>query len=148
CHQHNILCIINDRPDIAVASGADGVNVGPEDLPAIEARKIIGPRLILGVSTHNMEQAQQAVEAGADYIGVGPIFKSPTKPRDILPGLEFAKQIAKQFKIPAIAIAGITERNVDEVLACGIKAVAVTAAVVGVDDVKGAARRLKGRLNC
>jgi thiamine-phosphate pyrophosphorylase len=146
CRQNNVLCIINDRPDIAVASGADGVHLGQEDLPALEARKIIGSRLILGVSTHNIDQAKKAVLDSADYIGIGPIFPSNTKSRDILPGLPFARQIAKEIKIPALAIAGITERNVDEVLSTGIKAVAVTAAVVGCDDVKGAARRLKAKL--
>ena len=147
CHQHNVLCIINDRPDIALLSGADGVHVGQQDLPATQARKLIGPRLILGVSTHNLDQAKAAVLDGADYIGVGPIFKSPTKPREILPGPNFARQIAHEIKIPAVAIAGITERNVDEVIACGIKAVAVTAAVIGADDAKGAAKRLKAKLN-
>jgi thiamine-phosphate pyrophosphorylase len=146
CRQHQVLCIINDRPDIALAAGADGVHVGQEDLPAIEARKIIGPRLILGVSTHNLDQARQAVLDGADYIGVGPVFRSQTKPRDILPGLDFARQVAEEIKIPAVAIAGITERNVDEVLATGIKAVAITAAIVGCDDVRGAAKRLKVKL--
>lgn len=146
CHQHNILCIINDRPDIALAAGADGVHLGQDDLRAIEARKIIGPRLILGVSTHNFDQAKKAVLDGADYIGVGPIFRSQTKTRDILPGLAFARQIAQEIPIPALAIAGITEQNVDEVLATGIKAIAVTAAVVGCDDIRGAAARLKSRL--
>jgi thiamine-phosphate pyrophosphorylase len=147
CRQHNILCIINDRPDIAVLSGADGLHVGQQDLPATQVRKIIGPRLILGISTHTLDQARQAVLDGSDYIGIGPVFPSETKPRQILPGIPFARQIAQEIKIPAVAIAGITEGNVDEVLACGIKAVAVTAAVVGADDVKGAARRLKAKLN-
>jgi len=146
CHQNDILCIINDRPDIALAAAADGVHVGQDDLPAIEARKIIGPRLILGVSTHNFDQARQAVLDGADYIGVGPIFRSDTKTRDILPGLNFARQVAREIKIPAVAIAGISERNVDEVLEAGIKAIAVTAAVVGCEDIKGAAKRLKAKL--
>jgi len=146
CHDNNVLCIINDRPDIALAAAADGIHVGQDDLPAIEARKIIGPRLILGVSTHNVDQARQAVLDGADYIGIGPIFLSQTKTRDILPGLGFARQIVKEIKIPALAIAGITERNVDEVLATGINSIAVTAAVVGADDITGAAKRLKSRL--
>jgi thiamine-phosphate pyrophosphorylase len=146
CRGKGILCIINDRPDVALAAGADGVHVGQEDLPAVEARKIVGSRMIVGVSTHNLDQATQAVLDGADYIGVGPVFRSETKTRDILPGLEFARQVAKQIKIPAVAIAGINERNVDEVMGTGIKAVAVTAAVVGCEDVNGAARKLKAKL--
>ena len=102
--------------------------------------------MVLGVSTHNLEQARAAVLDGADYIGVGPVFRSETKTRDILPGLEFARQVAKEIKIPAVAIAGINERNVDEVLGTGIKAVAVTAGVVGCEDVRGAAKRLKAKL--
>jgi thiamine-phosphate pyrophosphorylase len=147
CHETHILCIINDRPDIALACGADGVHVGQEDLPAPEARKIIGPSLILGVSTHNIDQARQAVLDSADYIGIGPMFRSETKPRDLLPGLNFARQIASEIRIPAVAIAGITEANVDEVLATGLKALAVTAAVVGSTDPKAAAQRLKQKLS-
>ena len=87
-----------------------------------------------------------AVADGAEYIGVGPIFKSPTKPRDFIAGTSYAKQVIESIPIPAIAIAGITEANVDEVLQTGVKAVAVTAAVTSCDDVRGAAERLKCRL--
>jgi thiamine-phosphate pyrophosphorylase len=146
CRQKRVLCIINDRVDVALAAGADGVHVGQEDLPAREARKIIGSKMILGVSTHNIAQARQAVLDGADYIGVGPIFRSETKPRELLPGPAFAREVARGIKIPAVAIAGITEKNVDEVLATGIKAIAVTSAVVGADDVRGPAARLKRKL--
>jgi len=146
CRRHNALCIINDRPDIAILSDADGVHVGQTDLPATEARKLVGRNKILGVSTHSLEQAHQAVRDGADYIGVGPIFPSPTKPRDILPGPALARQVAKDIQIPAVAIAGITEANVDEVLATGLFAIAVTAAVSGCEDVRGAAERLKLKL--
>ena len=147
CKRHNVISIINDRPDIALMSGADGVHVGQSDLPAAEVRKLIGRGKILGVSTHNLEQARQAVRDGADYIGIGPFFRSATKPRDFVAGPAYAKQVVEQIKIPAIAIAGITESNVDEVLATGIKAVAVTAAVAGSDDPQATARRLKKKLN-
>ncbi|MGB7161321.1 MAG: thiamine phosphate synthase [Tepidisphaeraceae bacterium] len=146
CKRHHVISIINDRPDIALMSGADGVHVGQDDLPAAEVRKLIGRDKILGVSTHNLEQARQAVRDGADYIGVGPIFRSPTKPRDFVAGPEYARQVAEQIKIPAVAIAGITESNVDEVLATGVKAVAVTAAIAGCDDPRAASKRLKDRL--
>ncbi|MFI5381114.1 MAG: thiamine phosphate synthase [Tepidisphaerales bacterium] len=146
CRRHNVLCIINDRPDIAVLAGADGVHVGQEDLPAVEARKIVGHGKLVGVSTHCIEQARQAVLDGADYIGVGPVFPSSTKPRDILPGLDYARQVAGEIRIPAVAIAGITHENIGDVIATGIRAVAVTAAVVAQDDVQSAARELKNRL--
>lgn len=146
CRQHSVLCIINDRPDIAILSDAHGVHVGQTDLPAREVRKLIGSQKILGVSTHNLEQAKQAVRDGANYIGVGPIFKSGTKPRDFVAGLDFARTVAKEISLPAVAIAGISEQNVDEVLATGMKSIAVTAAIAGCDDPRGAAARLKAKL--
>jgi thiamine-phosphate pyrophosphorylase len=146
CRDHNVISIINDRADIAMLSDADGLHVGQTDLPAIEARKLIGRHKILGVSTHNLEQARQAVEDGADYIGVGPMFKSSTKTRDIIPGLPYAREVATEIKIPAIAIAGITHENVDEVLSTGLRAVAVTASVIACDDVRSATQRLKAKL--
>lgn len=147
CKRHHAISIINDRSDIALMSGADGVHVGQGDLPAAEVRKLLGREKIVGVSTHNLDQARQAVRDGADYIGVGPFFRSSTKPRDFLAGSAYARQVAGQIHIPAVAIAGITEANVDEVLATGIRAVAVTAAVAGCDDPRSAAERLKEKLN-
>lgn len=148
CRSHHVISIINDRPDIALLSGADGVHVGQDDLPARDVRKLLGTGKIIGVSTHRIEQAKQAIVDGADYIGVGPVFRSATKPREILPGLDYAREVATTLgdKIPAVAIAGITEANVDEVLATGIRAIAVTAAVVGCDDVKGAAACMKAHV--
>lgn len=146
CRAKNVLCIINDRPDIALLARADGVHVGQGDLPAREVRKLIGQNLILGVSTHEIAHARQAVLDGADYLGVGPVFKSGTKPRDFLPGLDYARQVAREVPLPAVAIAGITADNVDQVTATGVKAIAVTAAVVGAADITAAARQLKQKL--
>jgi thiamine-phosphate pyrophosphorylase len=146
CRRHEVVSIINDRPDIAVLSQADGVHVGQGDLPATEVRKIVGRQMIVGVSTHEIKQAKQAVLDGADYIGVGPVFRSATKPREILPGLDYAKQVAEQIRIPAVAIAGITVENVDEVLKTGTTRIAVVSAVSGCADVKSAAERLTGKL--
>ncbi|HEY2584300.1 MAG TPA: thiamine phosphate synthase [Tepidisphaeraceae bacterium] len=146
CRRYDTLCIINDRPDIAILAGADGVHVGQGDLPAIEARKLIGREKILGVSTHCIEQAKQALLDGADYIGIGPVFPSATKPRDFVAGLEYARQVATEIQLPAVAIAGITAANVDEVIGTGVRAVAVTAAVMGSDDPRQAAAELKARL--
>ena len=147
CKRHNVLSIVNDRPDIAMLTGADGVHVGQTDLPAREVRNLIGPEKILGVSTHKIADAQAAVADGADYIGVGPVFRSPTKPRDFVAGLDYARQVAEQIRIPAVAIAGITAENVDEVMATGIRRVAVTAAVTKAPDPRAAAERLKRRLS-
>jgi thiamine-phosphate pyrophosphorylase len=149
CRRNNVLAIINDRPDIAVLSDADGVHVGQGDLPAVEARKIVGSKKIVGVSTHDLAQARQAVLHGADYIGVGPIFRSNTKPRDWaeIPGLNFARQVAEQVTIPAVAISGITRENLSDVINTGIKAIAVTAAVTSAENVEAAARSMKVKLN-
>ena len=141
CHRHGVLCIVNDRPDIACLSGADGVHLGQDDLPATQVRQLIGGERIIGVSTHRIEQARQAVLDGADYIGVGPIYPSSTKPRDFVAGLPYARQVAAEIKIPAVAIAGITPDNVQEILATGLRAVAVASAVTGAADVQEAAQR-------
>lgn len=147
CHKHSALCVINDRPDIALLSGGDGVHVGQGDLPALEARKIVGADKLIGVSTHNLEQAQAARRDGADYIGIGPCFVSDTKRRDFVAGLDVVRQVAQDVSIPAVAIAGITATNVDEVLKTGIRAIAVTAAICAADDPRKAAEELKKRLN-
>ncbi len=143
CRKHHVLSIINDRPDIALLAGADGVHVGQEDIPAAEVRRAVGPEMILGVSTHGIDHARQAVLDGADYIGVGPVFPSATKPRPILPGLAYAADVAKTISIPGVAIAGIHADNVDQVKATGIAAIAVTAAVMAAPDIRAAAADLK-----
>lgn len=147
CRRHGVLSVINDCPDIALLSGADGVHVGQDDLPAREVRKLLGRGKIVGVSTHRIEQAKQAVLDGADYLGVGPFFRSETKPRDFVAGPTYARQVVESVRIPAVAIAGITAGNVDEVLATGIRAVAVTSAVLCAADVRAAATGLKAKLN-
>lgn len=117
CDRYDVPCVINDRPDVAILSDADGVHVGQTDLPAREVRKLIGRHKILGVSTHHLDQAKQAVLDGADYVGVGPFFRSTTKPRDFVAGPDYARQVVEQVRLPAVAIAGITAGNVDQVLA-------------------------------
>jgi thiamine-phosphate pyrophosphorylase len=130
------LFIMNDRPDLAALAHADGVHVGQEELPVSEVRKIVGPDLLIGVSTHNIEQARQAVADGADYIGCGPTFPSQTKSFDHYPGLGFLRQVAAEIKLPAFAIGGIELGNVEQVLATGIKRVAVSGAATAADELK------------
>lgn len=136
CRNEGAISIINDRVDIALLSDADGVHVGQSDLGPGDVRKMTGPDKIIGVSTHRLEQAHQAVVEGADYIGVGPVFPSSTKPRDHLAGLEYARQVAQVITIPALAISGIGPDNIDEVIRIGIRAVAVSSAVIGSEDPK------------
>jgi thiamine-phosphate pyrophosphorylase len=149
CRRHSVLSIVNDRPDVALLSGADGVHVGQDDLPAGDVRRLLGRDKILGVSTHHLDQANLARLDGADYIGVGPFSRSSTKRRDFVAGPAYARAAAEfcaASGLAAVAISGITAENVDEVLATGLKAVAVSSAVVGAQDVRGAAAVLKRRL--
>ena len=146
CRQHGVISIINDRADIALAADADGVHVGQTDLPARDARRIIGRDKIVGVSTHCIEHARQAVLDGADYIGVGPIFPSSTKQRDFVAGLDYARQVASEIAIPAVGISGITADNLPQVLATGLRAVAVTQCVAAAADPQAAASEMRAIL--
>jgi thiamine-phosphate pyrophosphorylase len=142
CREHQALAVINDRPDIALLSGADGVHVGQGDLPAREARKIVGTDAIVGVSTHSIEDARRAHDDGADYIGVGPVYRSSTKPRDFVVGVEGAKQIVASTDLPAFAIAGIDAGNANAVMSTGCAGIAVSSAVLTSDDPGRSAREL------
>ena len=128
-----ILSIINDRSDVAVACQADGVHVGQDDLPVTEARRIVGVDRLVGVSTHCLADARQAVDDGANYIGVGPVFESSTKSFDSFPGLELVVDVANEIALPAFAIGGINPDNLARVLDAGIERIAVSGAVPMVD---------------
>lgn len=140
------LFIMNDRPDLAVLTDADGVHVGQEELTVREARRIVGPNKLVGVSTHTIEQARQAVLDGADYIGVGPVFSSSTKSFPHLAGLDFAREVAEEISLPAFAIGGITPENVERVVSAGLRRAAVSGAICGADDPEGTARELLSML--
>ncbi len=133
------LVIINDRADIAAATNADGVHLGQDDLNVKETRAILGANKLIGVSTHNIEQARAAVLDGANYIGVGPTFPSQTKSFATFPGTKLLAEVATEISLPAFAIGGITLENLPEVMATGIKRVAVSGVVVGAEDPVGAA---------
>lgn len=140
---HRTLAIINDRADIAVAAGADGVHVGQEEMPVAAARSIVGPNTLIGVSTHNIEQARSAVLHGADYLGVGPTFASSTKSFDDFPGTDFVAEVAAEISLPAFAIGGINTSNVDQVTAAGLRRIAVSAAITSASDPQAAIRELR-----
>lgn len=140
------LFVMNDRPDLAVLASADGVHVGQEELTVRDVRQVVGPRMLVGVSTHNLGQACQAVLDGASYLGVGPTFPSGTKTFTEYPGLEFASQVASEIGLPAFAIGGINESNVADVLATGMGRVAVSGAVVSAADPGRAAQALLAQL--
>ncbi|MGB9775040.1 MAG: thiamine phosphate synthase [Anaerolineae bacterium] len=142
--QAGVPFIVNDRVDIALAVDADGVHVGQDDMPAPLARKLMGPGKIVGVSVDNVEQAIQAERDGADYVGAGPIFATPTKPDAAPPiGLDGLAEICRRISIPVVAIGGINEENAAAVIEAGADGVAVVSAVVAAEDVEAAARRLR-----
>jgi thiamine-phosphate pyrophosphorylase len=125
CHRYNALFLVNDRPDIALAVGADGVHLGQQDMPIAAAREILGKDYIVGQSTTNPDELQRALESGADYVGVGPVYATPTKPGKAAAGLKYASYVADRVTIPWFAIGGIDSDNLPEVIGAGAKRVAV-----------------------
>lgn len=125
------LFIMNDRPDIAAMARADGVHLGQDDCPVAEAKRILGADSVIGVSTHTIEQARQAVRDGADYLGVGPTFVSSTKSFEAYAGLEFVGQVAREIDLPWFAIGGIDPLTVYDAVAAGARRVAVSGAICG-----------------
>ena len=138
--------IMNDRADLALAADTDGVHVGQEELPVADARRIVGNRFV-GVSTHSIQQARDAVKDGADYIGCGPVFSSKTKCFTEFVGTDFLTQVVDEIQVPAFAIGGIDLTNVDQVVRSGMHRIAVTGAIRDSDDPVGVAQQLKSVLN-
>jgi thiamine-phosphate pyrophosphorylase len=144
--QAGVLFVVNDRPDIAQLSDADGVHLGQDDLPVAMARRIVGPDLLIGVSTHTIEQVRRAVQDGADYLGIGPTFPSETKTFDHFPGLEFIREATAETSLPAFALGGIGRHNVAEVVAAGARRIAVGSAIATADDPHAVAAALRRSL--
>jgi thiamine-phosphate pyrophosphorylase len=139
------LLIIDDRIDIALAAGADGVHLGQEDLPVVAARSI-APDLIIGASTHSLEEALAAQEAGASYVNIGPIFATATKPGVIPLGVEAIEQIAPHLSIPWTTMGGINQGNIAQVVVRGARHPAVMSAVTAAADVTAAAEALRAAI--
>ncbi len=140
------LFIVNDRPDIARLAEADGVHLGQDDLGVREARRILGPDALIGVSTHDADQVRRAVEDGASYIGIGPTFPSGTKSFATFPGLAFIREASALTGLPAFAIGGIHAGNIAEVAAAGARRVAAGLAVAAADEPRLAARAILSHL--
>jgi thiamine-phosphate pyrophosphorylase len=135
--------IVNDRVDVAQVVGADGVHLGQEDLPLADARAILGPDKLLGISTHTMNQALEAEAGGADYIGFGPIFPTSTKEHpDPVVGIAGLREVRAKVRLPIVAIGGITAKNAREVVAAGADCVAVISAVLAAPDPPAAIKEL------
>ena len=140
------LFIVNDRVDLALAVGADGVHLGQDDLPIAFARRLSGKNLLIGRSTHSLKQAEEAQTQGADYIGFGPVFGTPTKPTYPPIGLSQIPQVMKQIRIPVVCIGGIDHLNAAEVVRAGARRIAVVRAVFAADDPYQSAVELKACL--
>ncbi|OCL25528.1 thiamine-phosphate diphosphorylase [Orenia metallireducens] len=142
-----VTFIINDDIHLAMAIDADGVHIGQEDLPLEEVRKLLGEDKIIGLSTHSPQQAEDAVKRGADYIGVGPIFKTYTKEDVCDPvGLEYLEYVANNFEIPFVAIGGIKEQNVEQIISLGAKCVSMVTEIVGAEDIRAKIDSIRSRL--
>ena len=143
CHRYGVPLLIDDNVDVALKSGADGVHVGIEDTPVAEIRARAGRDFIIGATAKTVEQARAAQAAGADYLGVGAVFPSPTKKNAVRITVEQLRDICGSVTIPAVAIGGISLDNIRELRGGGMRGVAVISALFGADDIAGAARALK-----
>lgn len=147
CSMYDALFIVNDRIDIAQILEADGVHLGQDDIDINLARKILGEDKIIGISTHKPSDAITAQENKADYIGVGPVFKTPTKPNTDPVGLDYVKWVSENISLPFFAIGSIDETNVSKAVNAGAKRVAVIRAIMNSDDVKKTIEKFNEALN-
>ena len=141
CRAAGVTFIMNDRVDVAVAIDADGVHVGQEDLPARIARSLLRAGMLVGLSTHDMEQARAARDDGADYVAVGSMFPTATKPDFQLVGPALIRKLRAEIRVPLVGIGGITHDNVVDVVRAGADGVAVISAVCAAADPAKATRR-------
>ena len=140
--------IINDRIDVALACGAEGIHLGQDDLPLSYVRKILGKKKCIGISVNTLKEAEEAEKGGADYLGVGPVYDTSSK-RDLkaILGPSGLKVIREKVKIPILAIGGINAENVMEVMSCGADGIAVISALIGAEDISEATRELIKKIN-
>lgn len=146
CRKYNVPLIINDNVDVALKSGADGVHVGIEDAPVSEIRKRVPADFIIGATCKTVQQAKAAEAAGADYMGVGAVFPSPTKTNAVRITNEQLREIVSSVSIPAVAIGGISYDNVCEIKGSAVSGVAVVSAIFGAEKIEKATALLKERV--
>ncbi len=147
CRQKNALFVVNDRLDVSLACGADGVHLGTDDLPIEAARKVAPEGFVIGASAHDPEEAREAERRGADYLGVGAVFRTQTKEDARATGIAGLRAVVGSTILPCVGIGGITPRTAPRVLRCGACGVAVHAAVVAADDVEAAARDFRSAMD-
>jgi thiamine-phosphate pyrophosphorylase len=139
-----VTFIVNDRPDLALLVGADGIHLGQDDLPPQAVREMVGGEMFIGLSTHSPAQAEAAVRLGVDYIGVGPIFATNTKKDVIAPvGLEYLEYVVENIRMPFVAMGGIKEHNIAEVYRRGARCIALVTEIVGAPDIGAKVRALR-----
>jgi len=146
CDVHGALFIVNDRLDIALAAGADGVHLGAEDLPVAVARRLAPKDFIIGATARTPEAAVEAEKNGADYLGVGAVFPTRSKSDARVIGPEGLRKVARAVSLPCVAIGGITVEVVPEILGVGVSGVAVIGAIVGASDIRAAAANFRHKL--
>ncbi|MFV8826631.1 thiamine phosphate synthase [Alkalihalobacterium sp. APHAB7] len=146
--KYGVTFIVNDHIDVALAVDADGIHIGQDDLPIEEARKIVGENKIIGLSTHAIEEAREAERAGADYIGVGPIFHTNSKVDVVDPvTTDYIRQVVKEITIPFVAIGGIKLHNVDQVIEAGAARICAISEIVGAEDVSSVCQQFIEKIN-
>ncbi len=143
CRRYHVPLLINDHTDVALQSGADGVHVGLQDQPISEIRRMAGSNFIIGATAKTAEQAQKAEAAGADYLGVGAVFPSPTKKNAVRITYGQLKEICSSVSIPAVAIGGISLANMSEIAGCGISGIAVASGIFSADRIKDTAEQFR-----
>ena len=142
CAQYRVPLIINDNVGVAIKSGADGIHVGQEDMEVSEVRKLVGDNMIIGVSAHNVEEAQKAVAGGADYLGVGAIYATTTKPDAEFVSLNELKRICRAVRVPVVAIGGMERGTISKLSGTGVDGVAMVSAIFAADNIEQECRRL------
>ncbi len=147
CRPRGVAIVINDRPDIALLARADGVHLGQDDLPCARVRELVSDKLLIGVSTANLDQAQRALKDDADYCGVGPMFPTTTKDKPTIAGVDYLQQYLAWGKLPHLAIGGITPANTTQLVDAGARGVAVSSAVCSASDPQAAVDELLGTLS-
>jgi thiamine-phosphate pyrophosphorylase len=146
CDEHDALFVVNDRPEIALQAGADGVHVGQDDLPVDAVRRLVGPDVFIGLSTHSPEQFDAGLASTADYLSAGPIWETPTKAGRPAAGLGYIRYAASAATKPWFAIGGIDQHNLGEVVAAGATRAVVVRAIRDADDPRAVASALKSQL--
>jgi len=142
CKGAGAKIILNDRVELVHPAGADGIHIGQEDMPVREARRIVGREKVIGVTVRNVDDARSAESAGADYLGVGAVYATETKPEAPVIGLEGLSAVCRCVRVPVVAIGGIDEINVRDVVRAGASGVAVASAILRARDIGGTVRRI------